>query len=40
VEQASERLHTEGIAKDIRYRIIYPNGEIRWLRDRAPSDLR
>jgi diguanylate cyclase (GGDEF)-like protein/PAS domain S-box-containing protein len=35
VEQASERLHTEGIAKDIRYRIIYPNGEIRWLRDRA-----
>ncbi|MBR8829089.1 MAG: EAL domain-containing protein [Gomphosphaeria aponina SAG 52.96 = DSM 107014] len=35
VEQASRLLSEKGINKDVEYRILRPDGEVRWLRDRA-----
>jgi diguanylate cyclase (GGDEF)-like protein/PAS domain S-box-containing protein len=35
VEYSSLELSTKGVSKDIEYRIIRADGEIRWIRDRA-----
>ncbi len=35
LKAASTRLNQEHIPKDLEYRIIRPDGEIRWIRDRA-----
>jgi len=35
VEQASQKLLKQGINKDVEYRIVRQNGEVRWVRDRA-----
>lgn len=34
VERASKTLYSKGV-QDIEYRIVRPNGEVRWVRDRA-----